>query len=671
MKKEQSSFIPPAGRDSSLDFYLEAITHEILQHTKKYKYHCNLSPGERKALFDLSHDENIIIKKADKSSSIVIMNRSDYIQEVERQLKNEKYYEQLNEDPSENLATDIKNTVENIAQKERKGDLNNLVTTGARTPQFYVLPKIHKEHNETFPIGYPGRPIVSACNSYTENISGFIDEILQPHVKNLGSYVKDTTDFLRKLQNVPYVPKKAFLVTLDVTSLYSNIPHNDGIKACQHFLNSKPSNGGISTESLCELISTVLTKNHFQFNGDNYLQIMGCAMGTKMAPNYASLFMGKFEEDKLNQYHLQPLIWLRFLDDIFLIWEYSEDELLDFIKYLNSAHPSIKFTYQYSTEKATFLDVDISKNNEGTLDTSIHVKKTNNHQYIEYSSCHPLSCKKGIPFSQAKRYRRIISDDENFEKELDKLKSYFMKRNYPQHIVDHAFQKARSLSRDVALRETAKSNAKIIPYVITYNPSLPRIGEIMNKYWGLLALSQKSSVNYIFQHKPVLAFKRPQNLADILTHSKMNFSKSQTGSVSSCKRRRCTHCKSINESTEFVCSNTNEAFLLKYDFDCTSENVIYLITCKKCHAQYVGQTHQKVSKRMNSHRFDICHYPDNFTNVSLHFNENGHTPRDFSFAPIDKVEAEWPRLLKETYWMHRLNTIHPNGMNSKVLYQIP
>ena len=85
-----------------------------------FKYHCNLSPGERKALFDLSHDENIIIKKADKSSSIVIMNRSDYIQEVERQLKIEKYYEQLNEDPSENLATDIKNTVENIAQKEKR-----------------------------------------------------------------------------------------------------------------------------------------------------------------------------------------------------------------------------------------------------------------------------------------------------------------------------------------------------------------------------------------------------------------------------------------------------------------------------------------------------------------------------------------------------------------------
>ena len=148
-------------------------------------------------------------------------------------------------------------------------------------------------------------------------------------------------------------------MTLDVTSLYSNIPHNDGIKACEHFLNSKPSNGGISTESLCELISTVLTKNHFRFDSDYNLQIMGCAMDTKMAPNYTSLFKGKFE-DKLNQYHHQPLIWLRFLDDIVLIWEYSEDGLLDFKKYLNSAHPSIKLTYQYSTEKATFLDVGIS-----------------------------------------------------------------------------------------------------------------------------------------------------------------------------------------------------------------------------------------------------------------------------------------------------------------------
>ena len=148
-----------------------------------YKYHCNLSPGERNALFDLSHDEIIIIKKTDKSSSIVVMHHCDYIQEVERQLKNENYYEQLNEDMSENLAIYIKNTVEKIAQKDKKGELNILVTTGARTPQFYVLPKIHKEHNGNFPFGYSGRPIVPACTLIQKIYEGLLMKLCSPMSK--------------------------------------------------------------------------------------------------------------------------------------------------------------------------------------------------------------------------------------------------------------------------------------------------------------------------------------------------------------------------------------------------------------------------------------------------------------------------------------------------------
>ena len=74
---------------------------------------------------------------------------------------------------------------------------------------------------------------------------------------------------------------------------------------------------------------------------------------------------------------------------------------------------------------------------------------------------------------------------------------------------------------------------------------------------------------------------------------------------------------------------------------------------------------------MNSHRFDILHYPESITNISVHFNENGHSVDDFSFTPIDKVENEWPRFLKETYWMHRLKTLSPNAVNTNVLYQIP
>ena len=78
---------------------------------------------------------------------------------------------------------------------------------------------------------------------------------------------------------------------------------------------------------------------------------MECALCIKMVPSYAFLFMGKFEENKLNQYHHQATIWLRFLDDIIFILEYSEEELLDFIKYLNSSHLFTKLSCQYSTKK--------------------------------------------------------------------------------------------------------------------------------------------------------------------------------------------------------------------------------------------------------------------------------------------------------------------------------
>ena len=184
------------------------------------------------------------------------------------------------------------------------------------------MPKFHKKLDSALPLGYPGRPIVSSCGSLTESISAYIDSILKPHMKSLPSYVKDTSDFITKIHNLTGIPRTAFLGTLDVTSLYSNIPHDDDIKACDHSM----SEGGKSQEArsgISKLINRVLTKNNFQFNGENYLQGLGTAMGTRMAPSFASLFMGKLEMDFLDSCDKTPLIWLRFLDDILMVWPFG------------------------------------------------------------------------------------------------------------------------------------------------------------------------------------------------------------------------------------------------------------------------------------------------------------------------------------------------------------
>ena len=90
-----------------MDFYIDSITNEILQNDKKYKFTPNLSPEELEALKQLRSDNTIVIKKADKGSNVVIMNRDDYIAEVERQLNDTKFYEKLDENPQEQFRKDI------------------------------------------------------------------------------------------------------------------------------------------------------------------------------------------------------------------------------------------------------------------------------------------------------------------------------------------------------------------------------------------------------------------------------------------------------------------------------------------------------------------------------------------------------------------------------------
>ena len=86
--------------------------------------------------------------------------------------------------------------------------------------RFYLLPKIHKRLHDV-----PGRPVISNCGYYTENISSFLDFHLQPLAREVKFYIKGTNDFLKKLRSSPNLPDDIILYTVDVVGLYPNIPH--------------------------------------------------------------------------------------------------------------------------------------------------------------------------------------------------------------------------------------------------------------------------------------------------------------------------------------------------------------------------------------------------------------------------------------------------------------
>ena len=105
-----------------------------------------------------------------------------------------------------------------------------------------------------------------------------MDEKLRPIVSKLNSYIKDTSDFLRKIKEIP---KDAILVTMDVTGLYTNIDNTEGLEAMREALEENSQNQKPSANALTLIMRLILMLNNFVFNNVNYLQKMGMAMGKR------------------------------------------------------------------------------------------------------------------------------------------------------------------------------------------------------------------------------------------------------------------------------------------------------------------------------------------------------------------------------------------------------
>ena len=169
---------------------------------------------------------NKITTKAGKRGAVVIVAVDDYIQEANRQLDNKEFYIKLTIDTTEINRIKVNRTINELKSSHLLNQKisNDLLSSEAKTPQFKMLSKADKEGN-------PGRPVVSSIDCHTTKISKYIDNQLQPHVKELKSYVKDSTDFIRKINSI--------LVTMDVRSLYTNIPNKEGIEAVETTLKRK------------------------------------------------------------------------------------------------------------------------------------------------------------------------------------------------------------------------------------------------------------------------------------------------------------------------------------------------------------------------------------------------------------------------------------------------
>ena len=310
------------------------------------------------------------------------------------------------------------------------------------------------------------------------------------------------------------------MVTMDVTSLYTNIPNDEGLRASMLALENfrqgqvKPRNIAI-----IQLLEIVLKKNNFQFNGNHYLQVGGTAIGTKAAPGFAIVYMGMFEDLYVHNYPTQPTLFLRYIDDIFMLWTHGEENLLAFISHLNSRVESIKFTHECSTSNIAFLDVMV-KLKEGRIETDLYCKPTDSHDYLLYSSAHPQKCKDSIPYSQFVRIRRLCSNMRDFESNVLEFAAHFHRRQYPVDLIMEAAMMARKLNRGdllTPIRIEEENDKSKIFLITTYHPSDHSLKNLVKNNWDILGQSDRTS--YLHSKRLLVGYRRPKNMRDVLVHA--------------------------------------------------------------------------------------------------------------------------------------------------------
>ena len=193
---------------------------------------------------------------------------------------------------------------------------------------------------------------------------------MTPIVKTLPSYIKDSQRGLEIFRDLNFLGQNKLIFTMDIKSLYTVIPNDEGLRAHKHFFDHRTVKEP-SSETLLRLNELVLTLNCFSFGGNYYKQTNGMAMGTKMGPSYANLFVGFIEHQFFSQYHgPKPELNGRYIDDCIGTTSTTREELTQCITAVNSFHPAIKYTWEISDSSLAFLDIKISIEGNG-LSTSV------------------------------------------------------------------------------------------------------------------------------------------------------------------------------------------------------------------------------------------------------------------------------------------------------------
>ena len=294
------------------------------------------------------------------------------------------------------------------------------------------------------------------------------------------------------------------------------------------------------------------------------------------------------------------------------------------------------------------------------LTTDIYYKPTDSFQYLPYTSSHPRHTKNNIPYNLARRICMIVENQDKRKRRLYDLKQILLRKQYLAEIIDYGVNKALTQTTEELrrMREQATEN-NLLCLVTTYNPNNPQVFQLVRK--TLPMLNQNSSLKSIMSKTKVIHSQRqPRNLKRMLTNSYFSSQKDIDPEVKICGTKRCGTCPYLKQGKDFTFSATNEPFRIKHSTNCTSTNLIYVITCAGCGHNYIGETGDVLRNRVTVHKQQIRDPHTRMLGVSKHIDEcaAGLTPQ-FTIFPFYKIlsPSEVMRKNKERFFISKYKPV--------------
>ena len=527
---------PPLVEDA-----LHTFHEQLLQTAQANKNPCryNLNYRHRQLLQQLCSSRQFIIVPTDKNLGPAIMNRDTYkTRALQDHLLDASSYRRLSPTEAQALCLQTRQDLLSLVRQhkdtmspaDKSYFKRGFAIQNRRTPQFRIMPKVHKKVLPTMPI--PTRPIVSCTGSTVKHMSTYLDDQLQRVVHLCPSYLKDSTSLLQRLNQLPLLPPESTLLSANAVSMYTNIDTQHGIATISKWLHRHkrelPSDFNIPL--VTDALAIVMQQNVFQFDDTHWLQTTGTAMGTSVACVYATIYYSFHEESKLlptYQTSGGPLLFYkRFIDDTFLIWipTIPYAPLESFLQDLPFG--KLTWTADPPSNSVNFLDLTLSISN-GTIASKTYVKDHNLHLYLPPTSAHAPGVLKSLIFGNLQRYWKQNTSATDYTKMALDFRHHLLARGHSPEVIDNIFMEAAShIDKTPAHPQSSgRSKPKLFLHWEFHPRDIPRrqIRSIFSRSCSNIL----SSARTLTGKKPELgrltiAYSKPKSLGDVLCRSKMS-----------------------------------------------------------------------------------------------------------------------------------------------------